>query len=144
MISRKLAVLASVTAFGFAGLSAPAGAAHSVLTADLTGAAERPGPGDPDGTGVATVVVSQARNRVCVVLQVADIQPASAAHIHRAPADRPGPVVVHLAPPTRGHSYTCANVDGHLADALVHTPWLYYVNVHNTQYPGGAVRGQLH
>ncbi|MCA1850177.1 MAG: CHRD domain-containing protein, partial [Acidobacteria bacterium] len=35
------------------------------LTATLTGAAEVPGPGDPDGTGTAVITLNQGQNEVC-------------------------------------------------------------------------------
>jgi hypothetical protein len=34
-------------------------------------------------------------------------------------------------------------LDKALADKILDDPSGYYVNVHNTEYPGGAVRGQL-
>lgn len=113
------------------------------LGATMTGAAERPGPGDPDGTGTATFRVNPGQNQVCYTLTVANIDPATAAHIHIAPVTSPGPVVVPLAAPTTGSSSGCATVTRALALALIKNPGDYYVNVHNTPFPGGAVRGQL-
>ena len=42
------------------------------LTASLTGAAEVPGPGDPDGTGTALITLNQGQNEVCFELTWAD------------------------------------------------------------------------
>ena len=53
-----------------------------------------------------------------------------------------GPVVQRLNPPADGTSKGCV-VNAMLADALVENPSNYYVNVHNTPFPGGAIRGQL-
>ena len=107
----------------------------------LTGKAEVPGPGDPDGRGQAAVRIS--RDKVCVSLTVRKIQTATAAHIHRGAKGAAGPVVVNLAAPSDGTSYSCAQVDRALAKEIANKPGQFYVNVHNAEYPAGAVRGQL-
>lgn len=113
------------------------------LFADLTGAAEVPGPGDPDGSGTAGLLVNPGQEEICYGLTVRDIAPATAAHIHVGPAGVAGPVVVALAPPTSGSSAACTSVKRELALAIVKHPENYYVNVHNSEFPAGAVRGQL-
>lgn len=139
-------VLASVALIAAATVLAPPGSASQggrPLAADLTGAAEVPGPADPDGSGTAVVKVNVGLRQICYTLTVADIDPAAAAHIHAAPAGMNGPVVVPLVPPTSGSSSGCASVDRALAKAILKTPDSYYVNVHNAEFPAGAVRGQL-
>jgi len=113
------------------------------LVAELTGAAEAPGPGDPDGSGTAVVRVNPGLATVCWELTVTDVDNVVAAHIHVAPVGEPGPVVVPLSAPVSGSSAGCAEVDGDLAHALVQSPSDDYVNVHSAEFPGGAVRGQL-
>ncbi|MBZ0299976.1 MAG: CHRD domain-containing protein [Anaerolineae bacterium] len=112
------------------------------LTATLTGPAEVP-PGDPDGSGTAVITLNQGRGEVCFELTVNHISPATAAHIHIAPAGVPGPVVVPLIAPTSGSSSGCVSADPALIKAIRQHPDNYYVNVHNADYPPGAVRGQL-
>jgi len=109
----------------------------------MTGAAERPGPGDPDGGGTAEFRVNAGQGRVCYTLRVGNIEPATAAHIHRAPPNAAGPVVVGLTAPTSGSRSGCAEVTRALAQELIRNPGAFYVNVHNAPFPGGAVRGQL-
>jgi CHRD domain len=109
----------------------------------LSGAAEVPGPGDPDGSGTATLTVNSGQGEICHTLTVADVAPSTAAHIHVGAADEAGPVVVSLLPPTSGTSSGCAPVDRELALAIIQNPENYYVNVHNAEYPAGALRGQL-
>ena len=114
------------------------------LNSMLTGAAEVPGPGDADGTGSAIVRTDPGANEVCFQLTVQNIAPASAAHIHEGAVGVAGPVVVTLTPPTNGASHGCVGgVDVDLVKDIRKNPANYYVNVHNADFPGGAVRGQL-
>jgi hypothetical protein len=136
-----VAVGASVLLLALAGAVLAAGGAP--LSATMTGAAEVPGPGDPDGSGSASITVNPGLGEVCFELSVSDIAPATAAHIHVGPAGVAGPVVVPLAPPTSGTSSGCVSVDRELAMALVQETEDYYVNVHNAPFPAGAIRGQL-
>ncbi len=70
-----------------------------------------------------------------------------AAHIHEAPAGVNGPVVFALAFPTGGQAADCLTVPGGLSTQevsdILAMPTGFYVNVHNGEYPDGAVRGQL-
>jgi hypothetical protein len=113
------------------------------LTANLSGAEEAPGPGDPDGSGTAVFTLNHGQGEICFELTVMDIDPASAAHIHAGAVGVPGPVVVGLTPPTDGSSSGCVNVDQELLKAIMQAPSQYYVNVHNAAFQPGAIRGQL-
>lgn len=113
------------------------------LSTTLTGAAEVPGPGDPDGSGTANLRLNPGQGEICYDLSVTGIAPARAAHIHVGTSDVAGPVVVPLAAPTSGSSSACATVDRDLILAIIQNPEQYYVNVHNAEYPAGALRGQL-
>lgn len=111
---------------------------------DLTGAQEAPGPGDPDGTGTASLRVNIGQREICYALTVDGLDGSVVgAHIHRAPAGVPGPIVVPLAAPVAGSSAACATVDRDLARDIAVNPEDYYVNVHTNLFPAGAVRGQL-
>jgi hypothetical protein len=109
----------------------------------MTGADEAPVPGDPDGSGEAVLTLNHGQGEVCFQLTVADIAPATAAHIHEAPVGVPGPIVVGLTPPTGGSSSGCVTADRELIKDIIQHPEEYYVNVHNADFPPGAVRGQL-
>jgi len=115
------------------------------FTTTLTGAAEAPGPGDPDGSGSASLSLNPGVEMVCFELSVSGIAlPATGAHIHRAVAGSPGPVVVPLIPPGEsGTSSGCVSASRDLILAIMQNPDGYYVNVHSTEFPAGAVRGQL-
>src|SRR6266498_5910500 len=69
------------------------------FTTTLTGAAEVP-PADPDGSGTAIITLNHGQGEVCWEISVSGITlPATAAHIHVAPATAPGLVVVPLSAP---------------------------------------------
>ncbi len=109
----------------------------------MTGAAERPTPNNSPATGQAIVYVFPD-NRVCTYIRVSRLTtPVTGAHIHVAPPDAAGPVVVPLNPPTNGFSATCTTVSAQLANQLRTNPSNYYVNVHTRMFLGGEVRGQL-
>ncbi len=126
----------------------PVGAHDARIVAYLTGAAERPGPGDPDAVGRAYIQTNVAANQLCLVLEWTRVDGTlSGLHIHRAPPTSPGPIVVPFTTPTgsTGRSVQCVTV-GNMAGLhnIAHNPQQYYINLHSTpRYPAGAIRGQL-
>lgn len=113
-------------------------------TASLTGAAEVPGPGDPDGSGLVEIsIVDEVVDQVCYEITVGGIAAATAAHIHRGAAGESGPPVITLEAPSSGEVSGCASASDAVIDAIKAYPAGYYVNVHNADYPAGAIRGQL-
>lgn len=137
------AVLVFSLAAGLAG-HAYGQAAGGTLTATMSGAAEKPKAADPDGTGTASFKVDPAKSQVCYDLQVSGIGPATMAHIHKAPTTAAGPVVIPLkAPGADGKSAACATADPAVVKDILKNPGAYYVNVHDAEFPAGAIRGQL-
>jgi hypothetical protein len=149
-------LLAAIVALALAGPASGAklGGADQggrLFTTTLSGAEEVDpitgdlGAGDPDGSGLATLTVNPGQSEVCYELSVEDILlPAIGAHIHVGNAGENGPVVVPLNPPdASGVSGGCAEVSRGLAKAIIQDPDAYYVNVHTTDFPNGAIRGQL-
>jgi hypothetical protein len=134
-----------------------AGALAAVASADdggrpfhtvLTGAAEAPGPGEPDGTGTASIQLNQGQGTVCFDLSWQNVDgTVFAGHVHVAPPGSPGPIVVPLFSGsfagTDSVSGCVENVDPELIKAIRQDPAAYYVNIHSTTFPGGALRGQL-
>ena len=113
------------------------------LTATLSGAAEVPGPGDTDGAGTATITFNPGKGQVCYELTVSNIATANAAHIHTGGSTEAGPVLVTLDAPASGSSKGCVDLDKEKVKDIIQNPAKYYVNVHNAEFPDGAVRGQL-
>jgi CHRD domain len=112
--------------------------------------------GDADGTGTAAFTFDVLNPggtgaNVCWDLSYSNLTGTPiAAHIHRGIAGVSGPIVVPdptVAPsfPALGaNSATgCMVMDGTLAQEILTTPSNFYINVHTTDFPAGAIRSQL-
>lgn len=158
----KLLIAVSAAGIAVAGVTlqtgiASAGHENAVLETTLDGRAEVGAEkdnriaGDPNGTGEAYVFgIDGDATTLCYVLTVDGIAPAAAAHIHEGKAGTNGPVVVNLAAPADGNAADCLTegetgkfVGDQTVAEILANPGDYYVNVHNADYPGGAIRGQL-
>lgn len=127
-----------------------ANAAATILTASLNGANERPSPGDPDGRGTAILRLDPDTGTIQYTLLTDSVLAPTAAHIHRGTADIAGNVVVDLDPdfdynPTFLDGFATGSVTASAAliNEIIANPAGFYVNVHNSPFPNGAVRGQL-
>lgn len=123
---------------------------QKVFETNLTGAEEAPGPGDANATGFARIKIPRvaSNSRVCFKLNWADIDgTVTMSHIHRNPAGVAGPVVITLFVenlPSTGDKRGCIRgVDSALTKDIRQNTTNYYVNVHSTVFPPGAIRGQL-
>lgn len=143
VLAIAITILVSMTYPVFAAGILPGDTGGRPFTVSMSGAEEAPGPGDPDGSGTAVLTFNPGLGLVCWSLTAEGIDPATAAHIHRAPAGTAGAVVVPLSPPTSGESSGCAEADSQLILDIIQHPEDFYVNVHNPAYPAGAIRGQL-
>jgi hypothetical protein len=110
--------------------------------ASLLGSNEVP-PGDADGTGTARIAINDATNQVCTDLEVRNIGNVTAAHIHEGRAGVNGPPVITLDAPDDDDSDDCDTVSDALVDRMRRMPGDFYVNVHTTDFPNGAIRGQI-
>ena len=113
------------------------------LTANLTAAAEVPGPGKANASGSATVRVNTVQRRVCYNVSFNRIPNATMAHIHAGARGVAGPPVVTLTRVGPRAFQGCTRVSRQLARDLIDRPRRFYVNVHSAAFPDGAVRGQL-
>jgi CHRD domain len=146
----KTKVTLALLALGAVGLLIPAlsGAAAIQLSAKLKGNQEV-ADGDPNGRGEAFVAVKKpTRRKLCFELSWDKIEPPTAAHIHKGAKGVDGPIKVTLFEDPDGLSVS--EVEGcvktirkRIAKRLRKTPEKFYVNVHNAEYPDGAIRGQL-
>lgn len=147
-MKKILVVLGLAAATVAAPIGAQARSTHAAMSfkATLLGKAEVPAKGAPHGTGKATVNIDLAKGTLCYSISVSGITlPAVAAHIHAGKKGKAGPVLVTLnAPGKNGRSVGCARgVKASILKAIEGHPLSYYINVHTTDFPGGAVRGQV-
>ncbi len=122
---------------GALALSAPALGALVTFAVPLSGAQEV-GGGDPDGYGAALLAIDDVALSVSWNLVVRNTAlPPTGAHIHNAAAGVNGPIGIDFSGALSGTVF-----DPDLA-AVLANPANWYVNVHNSVFPGGAIRGQL-
>lgn len=148
MRTRPTALASIATVLALASVLVLAGtvaAAASNLAATLEGGDAEVPPGDPDGSGTASITIDPATGEVCFDITVSNIADATASHIHAGAAGVAGDVVVGLdtdgfSGTTEGCVMAPAEAD---LQAIVDSPADFYVNVHTADFPGGAVRGQL-
>jgi hypothetical protein len=138
-----------------------AGHTNVVLTAELNGQSEvsnRPGiSGDPNGRGEIYVFgIDGDATTFCYVLLVEKVRlvpvPEMMAHIHEGGVGVNGKVVANLAGPQDGNAADCLSEgesgkfptgETGIVQRILTNPGSFYVNVHNPEYPSGAIRGQL-
>lgn len=113
----------------------------TVLGATLDGASETAG-GDANGSGAFHAELDPDSGDLCYTLTVEGIAPATAAHIHSGAVGVDGDVVVAISV-TGDDGDECVAVQRDAAKAIAKNPSAYYVNVHNGDFPKGALRGQL-
>jgi len=120
----------------------PVAAAAQTYTANLTAEAVLPNPGPEGATGFATVTLDGSS--VSYNLLFSGVEDPTAAHIHQGAAGATGPIVVDFAASfTGGFAAGSVAADPTTVAAIASDPAGYYVQVHSTEFPAGALRGQL-
>jgi hypothetical protein len=108
---------------------------------NLAGKNEVPA-GAPNGSAVAVISIHGKQAQLCWKFSaLKHVKAPLVAHIHADPAGKSGPIVLPL-----GNKFSAAGCTGAtrtLLATIEKTPRVYYVNIHNRRYPGGAVRAQL-
>jgi hypothetical protein len=117
------------------------------LVSLLDGGQELPNFGDLDGR--ATGFARARKDKIDYALTWSGIAPPTIGHIHNARVGVAGPVVAELFKLDAGLPASVQGVAGTVDAAkntvknLARRPHEFYFNVHNAEFPGGAVRGQL-
>jgi hypothetical protein len=160
-----LALLVAISLLSFASVASAHGGKKVRLEARLTGAQEVP-PADPDGRARAKVWIDVDAGEVCFDIRgIRDVGIPNRGHIHRGVAGVNGGIVVtffelridNAEPPPRalptdprndalesGRLSDCVpGLDPVLLAEIAGNPAGFYVNLHNSRFPGGALRCQL-
>jgi hypothetical protein len=141
-------ILASLALAG--ALTAGIASAQTTFTAILTGAGENP-PNASTATGSGTLVLNAAATQFTIDASFSGLMsPATAGHIHGPGGVGPGgatnanvifpftgvPAATSGAIPQQSFAINATQL-GYLFSGYL------YVNFHNTNFPGGEIRGQL-
>lgn len=104
-------------------------------------------PVAPNTVGAGSFVARSniGQGRICWSLTVTGLSDVTAAHIHYLNGPLATQIAVPLALPTpfTGSATGCATAPRALVKLILVHPENFYVNVHTTTYPGGAISGTL-
>jgi len=146
--SRAFAV--AITSLCLLGTSPPSDDVVRSFNVPLTGAAEGDlahpvaSLGDPDGAGTLKLSINLERKQVCYDFSLSGLDTPMMAHIHRGPPHHVGPSVVTLFTGMGSDELTkCIPWTNTRLAEIVAQPSNFYVNVYTTEFPDGALRGQL-
>ncbi|MEW1847675.1 CHRD domain-containing protein, partial [Nonomuraea angiospora] len=125
---------------------------HSTITAAADGRQEVPAPGakvgDKDGRAAWLIWVNGTQVHFATVWK--RIAAPTNGHIHRGARGKNGPVVVDFFAAQNGLPAGVNGIAGtgktsaKVAAGIRNNPKGWYANLHTSEFPGGAVRGQLH
>src|SRR5262245_22528058 len=104
-----------------------------------------PVPPNTEGAGSFAAQSNVGQGRICWRITETGLTDVTAAHIHYRTGPNARQVAVPLTlsspftPPDRG----CVDAPRGLVRQILQHPGLFYVNVHTTTYPDGAISGML-
>jgi hypothetical protein len=145
----RLKVLTLIAAGGLiAAVAIPALAAPGdvEVRAKMNGKQETPNKGDDDGKGEAELTLKPKKGKVCFLFEFEDIEDPTAGHIHKGLKGDDGPIKVELFEDQAGLSSPiedCVKAEEKQINKIAKNSERYYVNLHNGEFPDGAIRGQL-
>jgi hypothetical protein len=147
-----IALVVAVTSVMVFGGPASAGkpGTGTVREAELTAAevvdgAGNPNQGDPNGSGMARMIFYPMKNKICYRVTVSGIQTATKAHLHMGDVGEEGGMVkLNLLPPRNSARECIRGLGERFIKKIARHSSSYYVDVHNNEYQGGALRGLLH
>jgi len=122
--------------------------ANTPQIAKLSGGNEVP-PGDPDGSGAAAVTVDIIDSlkplgaELCWDVTYTKVTGTPTVALHAGGPTANNPPAVPFPAPGASSATGCANISPTLGNQILDTPENFYVNVATTDFPNGAIRGQL-
>ena len=100
-----------------------------------------PGPGATGAGGAATLTLASG-GQACVSLTLNGITSLTAVHLHEAGSGSAGPMSLDLGI-SGGLTFGCVAGDDGAARAVLDRPEDFYLQVHTSTHPDGALRGQV-
>jgi hypothetical protein len=131
------ATLLAASSLAFAATPALADS-NVILFASLDGPSV-PNGGDPAASGTFTASVGDGASRICYRLETQSLDNQTIAHIHEGASGEPGRPLINL----QIGANSCTSVSGSTMSAILNDPAAFYVDVLSSDFPEGAVRGQL-
>ncbi|MDQ3899015.1 MAG: CHRD domain-containing protein [Actinomycetota bacterium] len=130
-------------------------AGYGYFSVQLTGH-EVPGGGDPTGQGLARLDLDPEHELACFVIPWRKLDGAvTDLRLYAAPRGREGPQWIDFFadqqfPGAENTVSGCVHVSGSHGmssqdkiQTVIHDPSGFYLNMHSTEFPKGAIRGQL-
>jgi hypothetical protein len=104
-----------------------------------------PVPPNTEGAGSFAAQSNVGQGRICWRITETGLTDITAAHIHYRTGAEARQVAVPLTLPTpfSAPATGCVNAPRGLVRQILQHPGLFYVNVHTTTYPDGAISGML-
>jgi hypothetical protein len=125
---------------------------NCMLIASLSGKSVKPGPGDPDGSGMSMFNFDTKMGQLCMETGVQDIKlPATGTYLFRPAEDKnPKLVLPYRGADRNGKAANCVPFKGKtgprseatILDILAN-PTRYYVDIATTDFRNGALSGQV-
>jgi len=101
------------------------------------------GTGDLRASGSVRLAIDPASKQVCYDFMLSGLSEPMMAHIHQGSRLRNGPPVIILFTGTGISLADCAPSTRSQLSEIVTDPSNYYVSLDTTEFPDGALRGQL-
>lgn len=132
-----------VLGFVIVGLTATGVSADRMsYSAQMSGDQVVPEKGPPGARGEALITTENEGRTVCYQLRDQGVSTPTMAHIHRGARGAEGFMAVDLDRQRNGDQ-GCVSSDPAVAREIERNPEGFYVDLHSTDDPGGAMRGQL-
>jgi len=145
---RGMSALLGVVLVGL--LWAPAGHAEpnkaERYIVPLSGDQVVPGPGDPDATGGISYTLQRHSGIMCFFADTSGVSvPLTGVDLHRGVRGENGDLIAVLygTSPTDPDPSRCVNLDAEVMRDIFKDRSDFYFDIHNEEFPAGAVRAQL-
>jgi flagellar hook-basal body complex protein FliE len=112
--------------------------------ASLSGTEVVSSSGDSDGSAQAEVSIANALDQICYdINNERNLAQITSVSLNRGQRGKTGPVVLRFKEANEGGWKNCVKKSEWLEDKLEWQPGNYYVQISTTEFPNGAIRGQL-